>query len=117
MDTFDKILNKFKFKLTPLDRQELELSFPGRDEGQRKRINIGRIYDQKYNMLINKVYKKVNVHENTGEDDPVDTSGYIGQFYREKQTLLPFTESQLIRLFQQNNKLADLMRTIMSIDS
>ncbi len=59
----------------------------------------------------------MNVHENTGDDDPVDTSGYTGHFFREKQTLVPFTEQELVELIYRNNKLADLMRTIMTIDS
>lgn len=57
-------------------------SFPGRDEGSRKRLNISRIYEQKYNMKLSKIYQRVDVHENDGEDDPVDQSGYTGQFYR-----------------------------------
>ena len=47
-------------------------SFPGRDEGQRKRVIISKIYDYKYNMMVSKIYKKVDVHDNDGEDDPVD---------------------------------------------
>jgi hypothetical protein len=29
-------------------------------------------------MLLLKLYQKVDVHENDGEDDPVDEAGYIG---------------------------------------
>lgn len=33
-------------------------------------------------MFINKVYDNVNMYEEDGADDPQDTSGYLGQFYR-----------------------------------
>jgi len=59
--------------------------FPGRDEGERKRVNIGRLYDHKFEAMLSKVYQRVDVHENDGEDDPVDQSGYTGQFYRQKK--------------------------------
>jgi hypothetical protein len=29
-------------------------------------------------MLLAKMYQKVDVHEDDGEDDPVDEAGYIG---------------------------------------
>jgi hypothetical protein len=91
-------------------------SLPGRDKGEQKRINIGRLYDQKYNILLNKIYKSVDVHENDGEDDPVDQSGYTGQFYRKKVNLQHFTEEQLVKVIANNNKLADIIRTIKEID-
>jgi hypothetical protein len=47
-------------------------SFPGRDEGDKKRVNVSRLYDHKYTMMLQKIYQKVDVHENDGEDDPVD---------------------------------------------
>jgi hypothetical protein len=72
-------------------------SFPGRDEGTKKRITVARLYDQKYNMLLSKAYQKVDVHENDGTDDPVDQSGYTGQFYRPgDKNLTPITEADLI---------------------
>lgn len=36
------------------------------------------MYDQKYQMALKRLYKQVDVHENDGEDDPVDVSGYTG---------------------------------------
>ena len=47
-------------------------ALPSRDEGTKRRINISRLYDQKYNMKLTKLYNKVDVHENDGDDDPVD---------------------------------------------
>lgn len=54
------------------DELNLLESFPGRDEGSKKRINIARLYDQKYNMMLSKMYQRIDVHENDGTDDPVD---------------------------------------------
>lgn len=42
------------------------------------------------------MYMKIDVHENDGSDDPVDISGYLGQFYREKKPLQPITEHEFI---------------------
>lgn len=47
-------------------------SFPGRNEGEKKRLNVSKLYDQRYNMMLSKIYKGVDVHDNDGEDDPVD---------------------------------------------
>ena len=90
--------------------------FPGRDEGDRKRVNIGRLYDHKYEVMLSKIYQKVDVHENDGEDDPVDQSGYTGQFYRIKKTLKPITEQELVQIINANNKLVEIIRTIKEID-
>lgn len=92
-------------------------AIPGRDEGVKKRINIAKLYDQKYNMKLNKLYQKVDVHENDGEDDPVDQSGYTGQFYRPlNKGLIPITESELVEIMFRTNKLSEVIRTIKEID-
>ena len=52
------------------------------------------------------MYMKIDVHENDGSDDPVDTSGYIGQFYREKKILLPISEQEFIQTINAKNKLS-----------
>ncbi len=76
-----------------------------------------KLYDQKYNMVLKKLYSRVDVHEGDGEDDPVDQSGYTGQFYRPNQkNLEPLTEAELVRIMFRNNKLNDVMRLIFQID-
>ena len=45
-------------------------------------------------MQLFKMYNKVDVHDNDGTDDPVDYSGYLGKFYRQKQSLRPISESE-----------------------
>jgi hypothetical protein len=78
MDQLVYVLKRFKIDLSDKDKEMLLECFPGRDEGERKRVNISRLYDHKYEMMLTKVYQKVDVHENDGEDDPVDQSGYTG---------------------------------------
>lgn len=62
------------------------------------------------------MYNKVDVHEVNNNDDPVDEAGYIGQFHREKTTLTPINETDLIKIIHKNNKLADIIRKIKEID-
>ena len=42
---FLKVLANFKIKLSESQQKNMLLSFPGRDEGSHRRVNIGRIYD------------------------------------------------------------------------
>ena len=77
-ENFLKVCADFKVHLSDHQKWNLLMSFPGRDEGDRKRMNVSRMYDQKYNILLAKMYRKVDVHEDDGRDDPVDVSGYTG---------------------------------------
>ena len=59
------------------------------------------------------LYQKVDCHENDGGDDPVDQSGYTGQFYRPNQSNLEqMNEAELVKVFFNNNKMNDVMRII-----
>ncbi len=40
-----KVVSKYNIKLTPKELENLIQSFPGRDVGEDKRINIARLYD------------------------------------------------------------------------
>jgi hypothetical protein len=51
-----RILGKFDIILNEDEKENLIDSFPGRDEGIKKRINIARLYDQKYNQMLVKMY-------------------------------------------------------------
>jgi hypothetical protein len=67
--------------------------------------------------MVSKLYQKVDVHENDGEDDPVDQSGYTGQFYRpQNKTLIPITEPELVIIISKKNRLIEIIRTIKEID-
>jgi len=72
LDQLAYVLKRFKIELSEKEKEMLIECFPGRDEGDRKRVNIGRLYDHKYEVMLSKIYQKVDVHENDGEDDPVD---------------------------------------------
>lgn len=99
-------MSKFHIELSSNDRDSLIRAFPGRDEGARKRINISKLYDQKYNLMLRKLYKQVDVHENDQGDDPVDQSGYTGQFYRPvNKNLIPIIEADLVKVIHAENKL------------
>ena len=67
-------------------------------------------------MLLAKMYQKVDVHENDGEDDAVDEAGYLGLFYRQKKHLRAITEEELLQIIVKNNKQTEIMRTIKEID-
>lgn len=57
------------------------------------------------------------MHENDGKDDPVDQSGYTGQFYRPKtKDLEVLTEAELVRIIYKDNKIKEIVRTIYEID-
>ena len=117
MDDFEKVLEKFKVTLSAPEKEKLLLAFPGRVEGTRSRVNIAKLYDQKYNLQLRKLYQKVDVHENDGEDDPVDQSGYTGQFYRpSNKQLEPITEEELVKIIFADNKMKEIVRTISEID-
>lgn len=77
----------------------LKLTFPGRNEGEKVRINIQRLYDVHYNTKMSKYYSDVNLSEVDKEDQAVDLSGYIGVFHRnqpiEERHMGDFTLIQL----------------------
>lgn len=116
LDDFINVLKKFKIALTNKEQAMILDAFPGRDEGDRRRVNVGKLYDHKYDMMLQRIYQKVDVHENDGDDDPVDQSGYTGQFYRQKKNLIPISEHELVQVIAKNNKLVDIIRTIKEID-
>jgi hypothetical protein len=56
--------------------------------------------------MLRKLYKQVDVHENDQGDDPVDQSGYTGQFYRPvNKNLIPIIEADLVKVIHAENKL------------
>lgn len=69
---FIQVLKKFNLEMSKSKQEMLLDAFPGRDEGEKRRINISRLYDHKYSVKLQKIYQKVDVHDNDGDDDPVD---------------------------------------------
>jgi len=80
---FLMILDKYGVRLNSEEREQLLHSFPGKEGGDDankygKRINIARIYDQKYNIILEQMYKRVDVAEAEAADEPTDVNGYLG---------------------------------------
>ena len=67
-------------------------------------------------MLLSKMYQKVDVHEDDGRDDAVDTAGYTGQFHRVKQKLMPISDIEFILLLLRKNRLRDIVMRIKEIE-
>jgi hypothetical protein len=67
-------------------------TFPGRNDGDRLRINISKIYDTSYLSNVTNMYAKVKIGE-MDEDVAVDASGYTGNFQRihNDKSLLPYS--------------------------
>jgi hypothetical protein len=87
-----------------MQKQNLYFSFPGRDQGILKRVNIARLYDHQYNKQLATIYKKVDMNKDRGEYDAIDVPGYTGNFHREKQTLVPISEDEFfVEIANSNN--------------
>ena len=56
LDDFLSVLKKFKLTVSKQQQQMLLDAFPGRDEGERRRVNIAKLYDHSYSMQLQKVY-------------------------------------------------------------
>ena len=80
MKDFLKVLDKYGVSLSTNEKHQVQSSFPGRESSDTTdvMINIARIYDQKYNIMLSKMYKKVDVSAFEGIDEPEDVCGYIG---------------------------------------
>jgi hypothetical protein len=64
MSSFVDVVNKYNYKISTKEMEILLDSYPGIDEGTKRRLNVSRLYDQKYNLVMKKMYHKVDVHEN-----------------------------------------------------
>lgn len=69
------------------DKEIIGLSLPGKEssESEELMINISKIYDQKYAILLDKMYQRVDQQNiSDDKDQPQDVNGYLGQtkFYR-----------------------------------
>ena len=116
LNDFLKIIRKFGIKLSDSERQNLLYAYPGRDEGVHIRVNIYPIYDQKYNMLAQKVYDDLNVREPDKKDQAVDACGYKGEFHRKPRDLNPITELEWITHISKKDNFPDIFLRIREID-
>jgi hypothetical protein len=56
MDDFMSLLHKYQIDITNEDRERLVQVFPAGEENGRLKFNIAKLYDQKYNMKLRKLY-------------------------------------------------------------
>jgi len=83
------------------------------------KINIARIYDQKYNVIQDNMYGKVDVSNTVGKDEPTDECGFIGigEHYRDKRKLVDISQEEFYKIMYKNNsKMRDIMLNIKEID-
>jgi hypothetical protein len=85
---------------------------------QRVRLNIARIFDQKYSILLDKMYENVDVADFEGLDEPLDVNGYLGKtkYYRTQVKVSAISAKDFISVIYAENKLQEVMRTILEID-
>lgn len=64
------------------------------------------------------MYKKVDVTDMVGADEPEDINGYYGstQYYRKKIKLFPISEEEFLQILMNDYKLEEVMTLIKSID-
>lgn len=81
-------------------------------------INLSRLYSIRLFAQTRAFYDKLDLYEEADNPNLVDTSGYLGLFYRgdTKRTLPPLTESELVEILVRDNRLAAIMRVIRDID-
>jgi hypothetical protein len=83
---FCKLCDQFSANISSKDKRYLLEAFPGKEGGadSGEVINVARIYDQKYSIILGKMYTKVDVQDFEAADEPMDPNGYLGKtkFYR-----------------------------------
>jgi len=117
VSAFLKILKDFGIKITNSEFENLQNSFPGRNEGDIKRINIARLYDQKYSIFNSKIYGKIDFFNSHNKDDPEDKAGYTGQFIREKLKLKVISTHEILSVVNKDkDRLSKVWLAIRHID-
>jgi hypothetical protein len=94
-------------------------AFPGKQGGGKGvRLNISRIYDQKFNIILERLYNRVDCEKIDNDDALKDVNGYLGQtqYYRDKIKLAPISESDFFNILNQNNRMREIMLLVREID-
>lgn len=119
-DDFIDVVNQFGGHLCRPELEELAKAFPGKDGGAKGvRLNVSRIYDQKFNQITQETYKKMNFEVTGLEDEPIDVSGYTGKskFYRDLIPLKEISSTDFVRVIAEDNKMKEINFTISQIDN
>lgn len=71
------------------------------------RVNIARIFDQKYNIIQDKMYNKIDFSDTDGLNEPTDACGYlgIGEHYRQRRNLMPISEKEFQIIIWESKKI------------
>lgn len=76
-------------------------AFPGKQGGSKGiRLNVSRIYDQKYNIMQEKIYSSVDCTKIDNDESLKDVNGYLGktEHYRDKLALTPISEAEFLSI-------------------
>jgi hypothetical protein len=50
IDIFERVMKSFEIEISSKEKEKLLLAFPAKSEGSRHAINIGRLYDLKFDV-------------------------------------------------------------------
>lgn len=116
VDDFISCLLYFKIKLNQGQLETLTNAFPGRKDGNRERIKVGRFYDIHVTIEHHKTYKDLKVRPTL--DNVADASGYTGQMNRKKMAddAVPLSEAELMACFLKENKMTEFLRLCREIN-
>ena len=95
---FNAILISLGYKLTEKDKYLLLKALPGKASGDGgQRLNVSRIYDQKYTNILDKMYYQFDTDKFV-DNALTDEMGYLGksEFYRDKHALTPIDEEEFL---------------------
>ena len=103
-------------RLNPNQIETLTTSFPGRKEGTRERIRVGRFYDIQVAIEKSNTYKNLKVKPSI--DAVNDASGYTGVMNRKKAAKdpVPLHDTELVAIFLMNSKMTELTRLCREIN-
>jgi Ca2+-binding EF-hand superfamily protein len=116
---FVKILRKYGAPISENEMLAIAKAFPGKQGGEKGiRLNVSRLYDQKFNIIQEKLYNSVDCMKIDADASLKDVNGYLGktEHYRDKIVLVPITESEFFKVLHANNKLREIMLMVREID-
>ena len=81
-------------------------------------ISWARIYFQKFNIILEKLYNDVDCKKIDHDASLKDAMGYLGktEAYREKFKLYPISEEEFMQVLHTNNRLREIMLKVREID-
>lgn len=118
-EDFVGLLQERGYALTEKEKLSILKAFPGKQVGdQGKKLNISRIYDQKFTNMLDNIYDNFNSEVNK-DNILTDAMGYLGksEYYREKFKLTAISEEEFILNMYKGKKLGKVMLMVREIDA